>query len=220
MNEPSRPILILGTGPYAEEIADVASDIAGVTVGGFVENRDRSKAGDRLMDHPVYWIDDVPALSRTHAAVCSFATPNRTEVIAQIASFGVPFATLVHPSAHVSSRSTLAEGVIVCPGVVVASHAHVGRHVRLNRMVGIGHHTVIGDYATVQPGVNVAGLCDVGERVVIGIGATVLDRVRIGAGSVVAAGSVVVKDVPEGVQVVGVPARVTRNVARDAAGEK
>ena len=210
MNRPSRPILILGTGPYAEEIADFASDIPGVTIAGFVENQDASKVGPRLANLPVYWIDDVAKLAKTHAAVCSFATPKRTNVIAQIASLGIPFATLVHPSAHLSATSTLAEGVIVCPGVVVASNSRIGWHVRINRAANIGHHTTIGDYATVQPGVNVAGLCDIGERVVIGIGATILDRIRVGAGSVVAAGAVVVKDVPEGVQVVGVPARVTK----------
>jgi acetyltransferase-like isoleucine patch superfamily enzyme len=41
----------------------------------------------------------------------------------------------------------------------------------------------------------------------LGVGVIVLDGVRIGAGAVVGAGSVVVHDVPEGVVVQGVPAR-------------
>jgi len=44
-------------------------------------------------------------------------------------------------------------------------------------------------------------------------GVTVLAGVRIGAGSVVAAGSVVTRDVPPGVLVAGVPAKIIRTLA-------
>jgi acetyltransferase-like isoleucine patch superfamily enzyme len=42
------------------------------------------------------------------------------------------------------------------------------------------------------------------------MGAVVLERKKIGAGSVIAAGSVVVDDVPDHVQVMGVPARISK----------
>ena len=78
----------------------------------------------------------------------------------------------------------------------------------------IGHHTVIGNFVTIQPGANVAGVCHVGEGTYIGMGAIVLDRIRIGAHSVVGAGAVVTKDVPDHVQVVGVPARIVKESVR------
>jgi maltose O-acetyltransferase len=53
----------------------------------------------------------------------------------------------------------------------------------------------------------------IGSNVWIGARATVLAGVTIGDGVVVAAGSVVTKDVPAGVLVAGVPARVLRRVA-------
>ena len=55
------------------------------------------------------------------------------------------------------------------------------------------------------------------DGVVIGANALVLDGCRIGEGSVVAAGAVVVDDVPAGVVVAGVPARVIKSVAETAA---
>ncbi len=49
----------------------------------------------------------------------------------------------------------------------------------------------------------------------IGIGATIKDRVRVGANSIVGAGAVVLKDVPDNSVVVGVPAKFIRNVEPD-----
>jgi acetyltransferase EpsM len=44
----------------------------------------------------------------------------------------------------------------------------------------------------------------------VAMGAVIIDRVRIGANSVVGAGAVVTKDVPPNVQVVGAPARIVK----------
>jgi acetyltransferase EpsM len=80
----------------------------------------------------------------------------------------------------------------------------------VNRGVLIGHHTRIGDYVTLSPGANVAGCVEVGDGAYVGMGATVLDRISIGSHSIVGAGAVVTRDVPEKVQVQGVPARVVK----------
>jgi acetyltransferase-like isoleucine patch superfamily enzyme len=48
----------------------------------------------------------------------------------------------------------------------------------------------------------------VGERAVIGTGAVILPRLSIGCGAIVGAGAVVTADVPAGVVVTGVPARI------------
>jgi acetyltransferase-like isoleucine patch superfamily enzyme len=50
----------------------------------------------------------------------------------------------------------------------------------------------------------------VGRNADIYTGATVIPRIRIGAGSIVGAGAVVIEDVPENAVVVGNPARVIR----------
>lgn len=55
----------------------------------------------------------------------------------------------------------------------------------------------------------------VGDRVWIGLGATILGGVTIGEGAVVAAGAVVTRDVPAFAVVGGVPARVLRERSRE-----
>jgi sugar O-acyltransferase (sialic acid O-acetyltransferase NeuD family) len=205
-----KPLLILGTRTLAVEIADIASDIPGFEVAGFVENLDRSRCSETLEGLPILWIDALAELKESHCAVGGLATTHREKFIRQAAEQGIAFATLVHPSARVSKKAKIAAGAIVSAGCILSAHAEIGNHVFLNRGVLIGHHTAIGDFTTVQPGANIAGCCRIGNRAYVGMGAMIVDDLSIGARSFIGAGSVVTKNVPEAVQVFGVPAKVVR----------
>ena len=205
-----RPLLILGTRTFAVEVADLASDIDGLTVAGFVENMDRTIVGSTLEGLPVHWVDELSRLAGGHTAVCALSTTHRKRFVDEAAARGMAFATLVHPTARISRTARIEEGAIVSAGAIIAAHAHIGRHVIVNRGALVGHHTTLGDYVTVGPGANIGGCCTVGEATYLGIGAIVLDKLAIGVHSLVGAGAVVTKPVADRVQVMGVPARVTR----------
>ncbi len=204
------PLLILGTRTFAVEVADLVSEIPHLQVVGFVENLERERCQEALGGLPVYWVEDVARLAQSHRAVCALSTTHRSRFTEQAAAYGLRFATVVHPSARISAKTTVGEGTIVSAGAILASHSQVGRHVIVNRGALIGHHTEIGDYVSIQPGANIAGACHIGEAAYIGIGAIVIDHITIGAHSVVGAGAVVTTDVPDHVLVVGVPARIVK----------
>ena len=212
----NKPLLILGTGLFAVEIADVASEIPGVSVVGFVENQDRQRCTQLLDGKPVHWIEDLGERVNSHRFACGLGTTFRSRFTGQIASLGGEFATLVHPTARVSASTSLGPGTILNVGVIIASHTQLGAHVCVNRGATIGHHTRLEDFVTISPGVNLAGSCHLGRAVYLGIGATIVDHITIGAHSVVGAGAVVTTDVPERVLVVGVPAKI---VKRDIEGK-
>jgi acetyltransferase EpsM len=210
MKQLNSQCLILGTRTLAVEIADIISESPDIQPAGFVENMEREKCSEKLEGLPVYWVDELEKLSKTHCAVCALATTHRKRFIEQVSAYNIPFATIVHPTARISAKSTLGEGTIVSAGVIIAAHTNLGRHVIVNRGALIGHHTKIGDYATIQPGANIAGLCNIADAAYIGMGAIVLGRISIGSHSIVGAGAVVTKDVPDNVQVVGIPAKIVK----------
>lgn len=205
-----RPLLILGTGTLAVEIADLVSEMPGWEVAGFVESLDRQGCQRLLEGLPVRWVDDIAGLAADHHAIGGLGTTHRARFIEQVEALGVPFATLAHPTARISRRSSLGKGTLLSAGVIVAACTRLGRHVFVNRGALIGHHTTIGDFATIGPGANVAGSCQIGAGTYIGMSAVVLDHLKIGSHAVVGAGAVVTRDVPDRVQVVGVPARIVK----------
>ncbi len=141
-------------------------------------------------------------------------TPARERLaVALVQRFGLNFCTLVHPTAYVSPLAALGEGVFVGANSVVAAGAVLAEHVFVSRGVTIGHDTRIGAFSRVQPGSNLGGLTLLGRGVTVGLGATVVERLCLGDGSFVGAGTVVLADVPQRALVLGVPARVSKYLA-------
>ncbi len=132
----------------------------------------------------------------------------------------------IHPSAWVADsaevigRVTLAENASVWYGAVLRGDndtISVGRN--SNVQDGSVLHTdagaplVIGDDVTVGHQVVLHG-CSIGDGALVGIGAVVLNRARIGRHCIVGAGALISegKEFPDGVLIVGAPAKVVREL--------
>jgi sugar O-acyltransferase (sialic acid O-acetyltransferase NeuD family) len=120
--------------------------------------------------------------------------------------------TLVDPTATVARTATLAHGVYVNAGAVVAAKTSIGCHSNINRSASIGHDNRLGISVSIGPGAVLAGSVVVGSLAFVGAGATVLPGIRIGRRAIVGAGAVVTRNVGDGEVVVGNPARVVRTV--------
>jgi serine O-acetyltransferase len=121
-------------------------------------------------------------------------------------------------------------------GIEIHPGARIGRRFFIDHGMGvvIGETTVIGDDCTLYHGVTLGGTSwspgkrhpTLGNDVVVGAGAKILGPVTIGDDSRVGSNAVVVKDVPTGSTVVGIPGRIVSstpdevNARREAMAKK
>jgi sugar O-acyltransferase (sialic acid O-acetyltransferase NeuD family) len=120
---------------------------------------------------------------------------------------GFDFVNVVHPSAIVGRSVHLGEGCQLMAGAILQPGVSLGDGVVINTRSSIDHDSLIADHVFVSPGVVLCGGVVVEGGAFIGAGATVLPAVKIGARSVVAAGSVVIRQIPPGTVVAGNPAK-------------
>ncbi|MCQ2076702.1 MAG: acetyltransferase [Bacteroidaceae bacterium] len=118
------------------------------------------------------------------------------------------FGVAIHPSAVVSPSAKIGEGTVVMAGAVINAGAVIGKHCIINTGASVDHECVLGDYVHIAPHAALCGQVHVGEGTLMGVGSCAIPCMKIGSWTTVGAGSTVVRDVPDGVTVVGNPARV------------
>lgn len=130
----------------------------------------------------------------------------RTAAFERFKAKGYTFATVVHPSASVAPDVEVEEGAQVMAGAVVQPGSRLGINAIINTKASVDHDCVIESHAHIAPGVTLSGKVHVGRGSHIGTGASVIQGITTGAYSIVGAGAVVIRDVPEKATVAGVPA--------------
>lgn len=201
-------ISLVGGGGHALVVADAALR-AGLSLAGFYDDDEdavlasgepsAARLGD-IASLEAQELDNAPWI----LAVGDLGT--RRWLIDRLYKAEDDAAMVVHPAAVVSESAVVAGGVWIGPGAVVHTRARVLDHAIVNSGAVIEHECLIAENAHIAPGAILGGRVSVGNDTLVGLGARVLPGVRIGSGCTIGAGAVVLRDVPDGARVVGVPA--------------
>lgn len=114
---------------------------------------------------------------------------------------------LVHPKAWVSPSSKIGAGVFIGANSSIGANSEIGDHCTINRNVSVGHDVKIREGVEISPNVAISSGVEINSWAFIGPGSTLLNGLSVGEEAIVAAGSVVTKNVPPRQTVFGIPAK-------------
>lgn len=189
---------LLADGIGVEQLVFVDDALAGKIINGH-----------RVVSHAQFIAE--PAGSR-HAVIAVANGKVRERIALRCQQDGILPWTISAENVTIMDDVSIGEGAILSPFVTLTSNIIIGRHFHANLYSYVEHDCVIGDFVTFAPGVKCNGNIHIGDHAYVGSGAIIRQGkpgqpLLIGAGAVVGMGAVVTRDVPNGVTVVGNPAR-------------
>lgn len=215
-----RKLIVVGSSGHAQVVIDMVERLTGYQIVGLID--DFKRIGERVNGYEILGaIKDLPNIvSQVKVAHCVLAIGDNwgRSVVAQKISDLVPemtFPSIVHPAAVISGSALIGAGTVVMAGAIVGPHCRIGEHCIVNTAATADHGCVLENFSSLGPGAVLGGDVMIGSLTAIGLGASVIQKRRIGASTVVGAAALVTRDLPEKVVAFGIPARIVRARVED-----
>ena len=173
-------------------------------------------AGDQIVFGDWKAIQPVLAASRGQIEELAVENDCRNSAIPLLDLKEIP--ARIEPGAIIREQAEIGRNAVIMLGAVINIGAVVGEGTMVDMGAVLGGRAIVGERCHIGAGAVLAGVIEpasakpvtVEDDVMIGANAVVLEGVHVGKGAVVAAGSVVIEDVPDGCVVAGLPARVIK----------
>jgi len=130
------------------------------------------------------------------------------QIIDKIPNF--EFVNAIHPSVIIGNDVQLGVGIVAMAGCIFNPKSVIGGFTFFATGAQVEHDCLIDEFASISAGSITGGFVKLGKFSAITLGVTVIDRVEIGKNTVVGAGSLVVKSLPENVLAYGNPCKIIR----------
>ena len=183
-------------------------------------------AGDKVVFGD--WKELGPILEENRDKIDDFVVENdcRNSAIPLLDLKGIN--ARIEPGALIRDQVEIGDNAVIMMGAILNIGAVVGPGTMIDMGAVLGGRATVGKNCHVGAGAVLAGVIEpasatpviVEDNVLIGANAVLIEGVHVGEGAVVAAGSVVIQDVPAGAVVAGVPARIIKEKKDEGTTQK
>ncbi|MBE0509045.1 MAG: acetyltransferase [Marinospirillum sp.] len=199
----TRQVILLGAGGHAKVVLDVLQ-LLNQTVVGVTD--------PQLHQQGIAEWRGLPVLGDDQAVTCYQpdqiflanglgSLPGQTlrqTIYKQFKNLGYSFITLVHPSALIGTGVTFAEGVQIMAGSILQPDTYIGENTLINTGAQLDHDCSIGKHCHLAPGVILCGNVTMEDTCHLGPASCVTQGCHLGQGSILGAGSTLLKNLPAG----------------------
>ena len=164
------------------------------------------------------WTELAPILEANRESIEDMVVENdcRNSAIPLLDLKDIP--ARIEPGAIIREQVTIGKNAVIMMGAILNIGAVVGEGTMIDMGAVLGGRATVGAHCHIGAGTVLAGVVEpasatpviVEDNVFMGANAVVIEGVHVGKNAVVAAGSVVIHDVPDNAVVAGVPARVIK----------
>lgn len=120
---------------------------------------------------------------------------------------GGRFLTIICQGASITPTASIGEGSFVSGWSCISDNVHLGKHAIVHVFCNLGHDVKIGDFSTIEAYSFLGGYSEVGECSIMHVRSTLIRHKKIGDYVEVGSGSVVMRNVKDGLHVFGNPAK-------------
>ena len=137
----------------------------------------------------------------------------RKKMFDKFSDIGGNFTSTISTFSNIGNYDiNIENGCNILQGVLISNNVTIGIGCIIYYNTIITHDCEIGNFVEIAPSCNLLGACSIGDFAKIGSNVTVLPKIIIGKNVIIGAGSVVTKNVPDNCVVVGIPAKVIKEV--------
>lgn len=136
----------------------------------------------------------------------------RTKLYLRLLDLGLQPATCIGKNTFIASSAQVDSGAVICPGSVIMAHSHVGINTIVNTLSSVDHDCLLGAHSQLTANVTLGGETKIGKNCFLGIKSATIPQISIGDNSIVMAGSLVTKSLPNDVLAGGSPASIMRKI--------
>ncbi len=203
--------IIIGAGTYGQVYAEYLKDSYNVIAyyDDDITLHNSKVNGIEVMGK----VNDALSLPKSTAIFVPIGNnPIRVKLLKMFEENGFEIPSFIHSQAIIDSSVKISDkGVYILPGTTIMPLVTIDNYVMISIGSNIIHHTHLDEGVFVSNGCNVGANITAKENAYIGMGATIMTGVKtVGKNSLIGAGAVVIRDVPENAVMAGVPAKVIK----------
>lgn len=203
--------VIVGAGQTGRLVGEIVGRIPALKCIGYLD-RNPALHGRNFYGIPVLGSEDLleSLIGKAEGALPVIGDlTSRLRLFERCRSLGFAIPNVVEPTVVAASDVKYGQGVFVSFGAKILTAVEIGDFAFIGTGVNILHDTTIGSNCIIGGGSTIGASVSVGRNVSFGVGVQVASgRKRIGDNAKIAAGSVILADVPDNAFVLGNPARV------------